>query len=106
MQELNPIQAQEHVAKGALLLDVREQDEWDTGHVGGALHIPLGEIPARVNELPQDREILCMCRSGRRSAKAQAIIAGTLPKRTVINVSGGILQWVKDGLPIVGKALE
>jgi len=106
MKELNPNQAREHIAKGALLLDVRERNEWEASHIEGALHIPLGEIPARVNELPQDREILCLCRSGSRSAKAQAIIAGAAPSTAVFNVSGGMLQWVKDGLPILGNVPE
>jgi rhodanese-related sulfurtransferase len=105
MEELNPEQARKHIEKGALVLDVREDDEWDAGHMEGALHIPLGELPARLSELPQDRVILCLCRSGRRSAKAQGIISAATPGRPVFNLSGGILQWVKDGFPIRGDVL-
>lgn len=104
--ELTPSQAQEHLARGALLLDVRENDEWEAGHVDGARHIPLGEIEKRMNELLSDRETVCMCRSGRRSAKAQAVIAECTPEKTTYNLRGGILQWVKDGLPIIGEAVE
>jgi rhodanese-related sulfurtransferase len=106
MKEVNPQQARQHIEKGALLLDVREDDEWNAGHIEGALHIPLGELPARLNEVPRDREIFCLCRSGRRSAKAQGIISAGAPGTAVTNVSGGIVQWVKDGFPILGKVLE
>ena len=49
------------------LLDVREQDEWDAGHAPGAHHIPLGQLGTRQAEIPTDREVVAVCRSGRRS---------------------------------------
>ena len=56
------------VPADAFLLDVREDDEWDAGHVPGAVHIPLGELGARHTELGRDRPLFVICRSGNRSA--------------------------------------
>ena len=97
--ELDPKAAAQHVEDGALLLDVREPDEWETAHVPGALHIPLGELGRRFQDLPRGREIVVICRSGRRSANAQDAIeaAGFGP---VANLSGGMIAWEEDGLPV------
>lgn len=104
--EVTPTEAHERAAKGSLLLDVREQDEWDRGHVDGSHHIPLGELHSRSSELPTGVEILCICRSGRRSAKAQSLLQ-TLPHiGSVYNVTGGILRWAQDGLPLIGSPGE
>lgn len=87
--------------QGALLLDVREPDEFAEIHAKGAQLIPLGQLESRLNELgPQkDRPIAVICRSGRRSAIAAEILrrAGY---NQVSNVSGGTLAWIKAGLPI------
>lgn len=105
-EEVTPSEARERLDKGALLLDVREIDEWERGHVEGARHIPLGDLHSRMSEIPTDVQIVCICRSGRRSAKAQKIL-GALPKtRNIYNLNGGILRWVKDGLPIIGTVEE
>ena len=97
--ELDPRAAAQHVRDGALLLDVREPDECEEARVAGARHIPLGEIDHRLDELPRDREIVVICRSGRRSAKAQDAMeaAGFGP---VANLAGGIIAWEKEGLPV------
>lgn len=54
----------------AVLLDVREPDEWQAGHAPQARHIPLGQLQSRLSELPRDHQIIAVCRSGRRSALA------------------------------------
>ena len=59
------------VEAGALLLDVREADEWDAGHAPEATWIPIGELQARVAELPRDGRIVAICRSGRRLARGR-----------------------------------
>jgi rhodanese-related sulfurtransferase len=83
---------------GALLVDVREPDEWAAGHADGACHIPLGELDARQHELSRDREILLICRSGRRSAQAVGLlIQAGHPSAT--NVAGGMQAWARAGLP-------
>lgn len=75
----------------ACLLDVREPDEVAEGMIPGAIHIPLGELRDRLNELPSDREILVYCRSGQRSYFACRIL--TLNGRLARNLSGGYLTW-------------
>ena len=61
---------------GVYLLDVREDDEWAAGHAPDAVHIPVGAISERAAEIPQDREIYVICRSGARSAYAAQALAG------------------------------
>ena len=95
---LSPNEASARVLSGAVLLDVRELDEWQSGHVVGAVHVPLGELASRASELPRDHEIVVMCLSGGRSQVACEMLArsGFGP---VANVSGGITAWVRAGLP-------
>jgi rhodanese-related sulfurtransferase len=104
--DVTPLQATELVASGALLLDVRELDEWQTLHSPDAVHIPLGELSTRLESLPDDRTILCVCHVGGRSAvAATALRTVGLDAR---NVTGGMAEWVKAGLPVVdgdGRAL-
>jgi hydroxyacylglutathione hydrolase len=86
-------------AGDALLVDVREPDEWRAGHVAGAAHIPLGEIASRAVALPKDREILLICRTGNRSAMAQERLeqAGVA---NVANVEGGRLTGWSTASPL------
>ena len=83
-----------------LLVDVRQQDEYTAGHIPGAILIPVGEIPARMHELPVDKDIVFYCRSGKRSQGA-ALFAGSSPfiNGTVFNMTGGILAWEGHLLP-------
>jgi rhodanese-related sulfurtransferase/glyoxylase-like metal-dependent hydrolase (beta-lactamase superfamily II) len=86
------------VAEGALLLDVREADEWHSGHAPNAMHIPMREVPARIDEIPTDRRIVAICRSGGRSrAVAEALIGAGFD---VVNVDGGMRAWAAADLPI------
>jgi len=80
----------------AVMVDVREQDEWDLGHAPNAVHIPLGDLPARVGELPDvDGTLPIMCRSGNRSGRAvQWLIAQGYD---VVNAEGGMLAWHSAG---------
>jgi rhodanese-related sulfurtransferase len=85
-------------ATGALL-DVREQDEWEAGHVDGALHIPMGQLIARIDELPEDK-LYVLCRVGGRSAQVvQYLVA---QGREAVNVDGGMYAWEAAGRPMVG----
>jgi rhodanese-related sulfurtransferase len=81
------------------LLDVREQDEWDAGHIEGAQHIPLGQLERRVGEVPKGRTVVAVCRSGGRSERA------TRGLRTIgyqaENLEGGVTAWARAGLPLV-----
>ena len=100
---LDVVAAEHAVTDGATLLDVREEHEWAAGHAPGALHIPLGALPARIEELPRHRPVLVICRSGRRSAEAAGLLAGLLGGRAgdVANVEGGMVAWAGAGLPVV-----
>jgi rhodanese-related sulfurtransferase len=86
---------------GVFLLDVREDDEWAAGHAPEAVHVRLGELGARVDELPRDREVYVICRTGARSAYAtQALAGGGL---NAINVADGMTGWAVAGRPMVSE---
>jgi rhodanese-related sulfurtransferase len=74
------------VRTDATVIDVRERDEWQAGHIEGALHVPLAELTARVGELP-DGELVVVCRSGHRSARAVAWLVHT--GLDAVNLDGG-----------------
>ncbi|MFZ6750619.1 rhodanese-like domain-containing protein [Undibacterium sp. Ren11W] len=92
---------------GALLLDVRELDEYAEAHAPNSTLIPLGQLPQRLQELGADksRPVILICRSGRRSAAAQALleVAGFT---TLTNVEGGMISWQKAGLPVLTGAAK
>lgn len=81
------------------LLDVREADEWSAGHVAEAVHIPMGSLNARLDELPGDAPIVAICRSGNRSGAVTDALnrAGY----TAHNMEGGMYAWDDADLPIV-----
>jgi rhodanese-related sulfurtransferase len=83
----------------AYLLDVREPEEWRAGHAPDAVHIPLGGLSDRANEVPQDRDVYVVCRSGHRSARA-AMALNNAGWRA-INVDGGMQAWMAAGKPMV-----
>ena len=83
----------------AHLLDVREQDEWDAGHVEDSQHIPIGELLGRLAEVPTDREVVVVCRVGNRSAQVTAYLAQQ--GYDVVNLDGGLEAWVDAGRPLV-----
>lgn len=91
-------EAAQRQAMGALVVDVREPDEWAQGHVPGAQLLPLGRL-ATATALPRDRELLIICRSGNRSGRAVAALRGAGYDRAV-NVTGGMIAWVASGLPV------
>src|SRR5712691_779662 len=84
------------------LLDVREQDEWDAGHIEGAQHIPLGELGARLAEVPQRQVVVAVCRSGSRSDRAADGLR--LSGFEAENLDGGVTAWYRAGLALVAKA--
>lgn len=95
-------QASSMSKQGALLLDVREQDEYAAGHAPNAQLIPLGQLSSRMQEIAtyKDKPIVVMCRSGRRSAKAVALLQEAGYSQ-VSNVKGGIQAWEGEGLEVV-----
>jgi rhodanese-related sulfurtransferase len=82
------------------VLDVREDVEWTHGHIEGATHIPLAEVPARVEEVPEG-QTLVVCKVGGRSARAVAFLQAR--GRNVVNLDGGMLDWSAAGRPMVSE---
>jgi rhodanese-related sulfurtransferase len=81
------------------LLDVREQWEYDEGHIPGITLLPMGEVSARLDEIPTDKEVIVTCRSGNRSGQ----ITDYLRQNgfdNVHNMEGGILAWEKAGYEV------
>lgn len=84
----------------ALLIDVREQDEFDAVHIEEACLLPLSEFDAEQIPDIQDKKIIMQCRSGARSHKA-AVIAHDIDRPyTIYNLAGGILGWIEAGYPV------
>lgn len=83
----------------AVLLDVREDDEWDRGHAQAAQHIPMGEVPSRIGEIDRSSTLYVICKAGGRSAKVAEFLAreGFEP----VNVDGGMLAWAAAGRSVV-----
>ena len=86
---------------GAYLLDVREDDEWAAGHAPDAVHIPVGALSGRAAEIPTDREVYVICRSGARSAYASQALAGG--GWSTINIADGMTGWAVAGRPMVSE---
>ena len=87
------------VDEGALMLDVREDDEWNAGRAPRATHIALGDLVARQEEIPTDVPIVAVCRTGGRSGQAASAMAGA--GYDVVNLAGGMEAWSARGLPVV-----
>ena len=97
--EITVEQAAQKREQGAFFLDVREPVEWAQFHIPGATLIPLGELPNRLNEVPKDREVVVVCRTGHRSAQGRDILlkAGFTK---VTSMAEGLTQWQAQGLPV------
>ena len=102
IEEIDPVGGNALVEDGALLLDVRNPDEWEVGHAPAAHFLPLGELQARHTELPTDRKIVVICRSGGRSGQATAALNGA--GYDAVNLAGGMKAWAAAGLPVVTDA--
>lgn len=102
LRHIDVQQAQQMKSQGALLVDVREPDEYAGGHAPGSVLIPVGQLGKRLKELDgyQNKPVVLICRSGRRSVAAAEILqkAGFGEIR---NVMGGMLAWERAGLPVV-----
>ena len=85
-----------------LVLDVRGASEWQTGHLPGALHIPLGYLVDRLHEIPQSKTVVTQCQSGARSSIAASVLEQHGFKH-VLNLNGGLAAWRAAGLPTVGE---
>lgn len=84
--------------KQAIVVDVRQPEEYSAGHIAGAKLIPLGELGRRINELPKDREIICVCASGSRSRSAAKALLNA--GYNAFDMSGGMFMWQRAQLPV------
>lgn len=90
------------IPEGAAIIDVREDDEWAAGHIDGALHVPLGDLPTRLDDLPLDDDMYIICRTGGRSHRAVAWLSNN--GFDAFNVASGMGSWNLDhGKPIVSE---
>ena len=80
------------------VLDVREQHEWDAGHIAGARHVPMGDVPTRLDELDPQQRTLVVCHLGGRSARVTAWL--TDQGHDVVNLEGGMDAWEAAGRPV------
>jgi rhodanese-related sulfurtransferase len=85
--------------EGALIIDVREANEYAQGRAGGAVLLPLGQLNNRFSELPRDRKLLMVCRTGGRSSNATQFLVSQ-GYDNVVNVTGGMVAWHNAGLPM------
>ncbi len=92
-KEIRPHEVADRINKGPelVILDVREHDEWESGHIPEARHIPLGELEARLHELDSSLETVVVCRSGNRSGIACKFLSAM--GYNVSNMPGGMSKW-------------
>jgi len=100
-EEIDVDDLAERLGGGVLLIDVRETDEYVSGHVPGAVSIPLSELQTRVDECrdPRGEVSILICKAGGRSANACAYL--TAHGLRVINVAGGTMAWMMSGRDVV-----
>jgi rhodanese-related sulfurtransferase len=99
-QEVPVAEAKAMVDGGAYVVDVRQPEEWNQVHIPGATLIPLGELQSRLSEVPKDKPVVVVCRSGNRSQQGRDILlkAGF---DQVTSMAGGVNQWTAAGYPTV-----
>ena len=104
---LNTVELNEKLKNGKrpLVIDVRQPDEYRSGHIPGAKLIPLGELKQRMKKLPQNKDIVCVCASGHRSRSATRILVEAGFDAT--NMKGGMLSWHRSRFPVKkGNAVQ
>ena len=96
--DITPAELAERLSSGAeiVLIDVREPYEWNAGHLDTATHIPLAQVPQRLAEIPKDRDVVMICRSGGRSAHAQEHLVRQHGYTRVKNLVGGMQRWARE----------
>jgi rhodanese-related sulfurtransferase len=94
MDTILPSEIKTRLAQGEqlTLIDVREDEEVAEGMIQGAIHIPLGQLPERLSEIPQVDEVILVCRSGNRSGRALGYLEANGYKG-LKNMTGGMLEW-------------
>lgn len=102
-KEITPAQLAQRLSSGEeiVVVDVREPHEWDAGHIPQARHIPLAQVPNRLEEIPRDAEVVMLCRSGARSARAQEFLLQQAGYTRVKNLAGGMMRWAREVDPSI-----
>jgi len=100
--QVDPAEVSEHLGNGILLVDVRETEEWDRGHIPGALHVPRGYLESRIDAAAGDRDarVVVYCASGQRSALAAHTLTDLLGYTNVASMTGGITLWKDRGYKV------
>lgn len=98
--DVNELNSKLGKEKNLVLVDVREQAEWDEAHIPGALFLPLSQLETRFAELPKDKTLVLQCRSGKRSMSAATFLEQN-DYTDLINLEGGIMAWMDEGLDVV-----
>jgi rhodanese-related sulfurtransferase len=98
-KEISVSEASDKYQKGAFFIDVRTQEEWNEYHVPNTSLVPLDQLPNRLNELPKDKEIVVVCRSGNRSQQGRDILLNA-GFTQVTSMTGGLNEWRASGYPI------
>jgi adenylyltransferase/sulfurtransferase len=102
ISEIDATQARERIESGEpVVVDVREQDEWDEGHIAGAVHVPRGHLESRIERLAPDtsRPVVVYCSAGNRSAFAAKTLS-ELGYEDVVSLAGGFTDWKRNGFPV------
>jgi rhodanese-related sulfurtransferase len=97
VREVSASEASELLEGEAILIDVRQENEWNAGHAPMATLIPLAELPDHLDELPRDRLIICACRSGGRSLRAATFLQEE--GFDTVNLTGGMIAWFSEDHP-------
>ena len=85
---------------GTVVIDVRRDDEWVTGHVAGAIHIPVDDLTDRISEIPTDKKLLFICAAGVRSGLACEMVGAMgYQSENLINIEDGTPSWIAAGNP-------
>src|SRR5215218_1809301 len=108
VEEVDPAEVREHLGNGVVLVDVRESEEWDAGHIPGAKHVPRGHLESRIEGAVPDRSanVVLYCASGNRSALAAHTLKQLLGYKNVSSMTGGITLWKDRGYDVeVPKSL-
>jgi sulfur-carrier protein adenylyltransferase/sulfurtransferase len=100
--EVDPAEVSEHLGNGVTLVDVRESEEWDRGHIPGAVHVPRGYLESRIDGAVADRDnpVVLYCASGQRSALAAHTLTDLLGFTNVRSMTGGITLWKDRGYKV------
>jgi rhodanese-related sulfurtransferase len=95
--DITPVEVNEKLSNGETLqlIDVREPYEWNAGHIEGAEHVPLAQLPQKLAQLDRERFTVMICRSGARSERARQFLRQAGFER-VLNMTGGMQRWARE----------